>query len=114
MVFAVAKEDLAEGSIRQRIARLLEEAREPLSAEDIARDLDIEVEEVYLHLVHVAKTVRRSSSGRKSLLMVPPRCRKCGYVFKDLDKPKKPSRCPKCKSEWIEPPRFIIRDVENI
>lgn len=110
----MTKEDSVEGSIRQRIARLLEEAKEPLSAEDIARDLGIEVEEVYLHLAHVAKTVRRLSSGRKLLLMMPPRCRKCGYIFKDLDKPKKPSRCPRCKFEWIEPPRFIIRDVENV
>jgi hypothetical protein len=105
---------LEEGSIRQRIIKLLSEATEPMTAEDIARVLDIDVSEVYMHLEHVAKTVRRSSGGEKALLMIPPRCRKCGYVFKDLDKPKKPSRCPRCKSEWIEPPRFIIKSVDEV
>lgn len=107
-------EDYVGGSIRQKIAKLLEEVEAPLSAEDIAYSVGIDVEEVYAHLPHVAKTIRRSSGGRKSLLMVPPRCRKCGYVFKDLDRPKKPSKCPKCRSEWIEPPRFIIRSAEDV
>ncbi|MEM2810799.1 MAG: transcriptional regulator, partial [Candidatus Korarchaeum sp.] len=44
-----------------------------------------------------------------TLLMEPPQCRKCGYIFKDLKKPRKPSKCPKCGSEWISPPRFTIR-----
>ncbi|MEM4718310.1 MAG: transcriptional regulator, partial [Desulfurococcaceae archaeon] len=38
----------------------------------------------------------------------PPTCRKCGFVFKDLKRPRKPSKCPSCKSEWITPPRFLI------
>ncbi|MEL9940211.1 MAG: transcriptional regulator [Ignisphaera sp.] len=99
-------------SIRERIARFLEEAREPVSADEIANIFELDVKDVYIHLEHIAKSIRRKSGNRKALLMVPPRCRKCGYVFKDLEKPKKPSRCPKCKSEWIEPPRFIIASVQ--
>jgi predicted Zn-ribbon and HTH transcriptional regulator len=95
---------------RERIIELLRSAREPLTAEDIVRilGLEIPVREVYEHLLHIAKTIRSKSQGREVLLMEPPVCRKCGYVFRDLDKPKKPSRCPRCKSEWISPPRFII------
>ncbi|MEM4789267.1 MAG: hypothetical protein QXV06_05695, partial [Ignisphaera sp.] len=100
-----------DGSIRQRMVKLLESVEEPITAEDIARNLDIDVDDVYIHLAHLAKTVRRLSNGKKALLMVPPMCRRCGYVFKDLDKPKKPSKCPKCKSEWIEHPRFVIRGI---
>jgi predicted Zn-ribbon and HTH transcriptional regulator len=97
-------------TIRERIIELLRSAREPLTAEDIVRilGLEIPVREVYEHLLHIAKTIRSKSQGREVLLMEPPVCRKCGYVFRDLDKPKKPSRCPRCKSEWISPPRFII------
>jgi predicted Zn-ribbon and HTH transcriptional regulator len=102
---------LEEGSIRQRILKLLSESEEPLTAEDIARIFEIDVDEVYEHLEHIAKSVKRLYGGEKALLMLPPRCRKCGYVFKGLEKPKKPSRCPKCKSEWIEPPRFIVKSV---
>lgn len=100
-----------EGSLRERIAKLLENSREPLTAEDIARFFEIDIDDVYLHLAHIAKSVRRLSRGKKYLFMIPPRCRKCGFLFKDLDKPKKPSRCPRCKSEWIEPPRFTIREI---
>jgi len=41
--------------------------------------------------------------------MVPPTCKTCGYVFKDLDRPKRPSRCPRCRSERISSPLFIIQ-----
>lgn len=108
----VASDEELSSSIRQRMIKLLESVEEPITAEDIARNLDIDVDDVYIHLAHLAKTVRRLSSGKKALLMVPPKCRKCGYVFKDLDKPKKPSKCPRCKSEWIEHPRFAIREIE--
>ncbi|MEM1526155.1 MAG: transcriptional regulator [Ignisphaera sp.] len=108
----ITDEEHLYGSIRQRMVKLLESIEEPITAEDIASSLDIDVNNVYIHLAHLAKTVRRSSSGKKALLMVPPRCRECGYIFKDLDKPKKPSKCPRCRSERIEHPRFIIRETE--
>jgi predicted Zn-ribbon and HTH transcriptional regulator len=97
-------------TIREKIIEVLKTTSEPLAAEDIIRILgvDISVRDVYEHLIHVAKSVRSRSQGREVLLMEPPVCKKCGYVFKDLDKPKKPSKCPRCKSEWISPPRFII------
>lgn len=100
------------GSIRERIARFLEESGEPISAEDIARFFDIDIGEVYIHLEHIAKSIRRESNNSRALLMIPPRCRKCGYIFKDLEKPKKPSRCPRCKGERIEPPRFTIKPIQ--
>lgn len=108
----MAIEDLYE-STRKRITRFLEEIKEPVSAEDIARAFELEVSDVYIHLEHIAKSIRRESGNKKILLMIPPRCRKCGYIFKDLEKPKKPSRCPKCKSEWIEPPRFTVKSPES-
>jgi len=97
-------------TIRERIIEILKSTRAPLTAEEIIRALgvDIPVRDVYEHLSHIAKTVRSRSQGREVLLMEPPVCRKCGYVFRDLDKPKKPTKCPRCKSEWISPPRFII------
>jgi predicted Zn-ribbon and HTH transcriptional regulator len=101
-----------EGSLRERIAKFLESTEEPLTAEAIAQIFGIDVKDIYIHLTHIAKSVHRLSNGKKKLLMIPPRCKKCGYIFKDLDKPKKPSRCPRCKSEWIESPKFIIKELE--
>ena len=98
-------------TIRERIARLLEETEHPLSAEEIAGIIGLDphrdVRVVYEHIRHVSKTVFRRSGGRLQVFMVPPRCRECGYVFR-LETPRKPSKCPRCGSQRIEPPRFII------
>lgn len=61
--------------------------------------------EVYEHLEHLAK-----SSKRKDfiLIIIPPRCKSCGYVF-DSEKIKRPTKCPICKSEKIDSPKFLIR-----
>lgn len=98
-------------TIREKIIRILEESSTPLSASEIASLLGLDPSDrklVYEALSHIAKTIRRKSSGSKHLVMIPPHCKKCGYVFKDLDKPRKPSKCPRCKSERIEEPRFAI------
>lgn len=99
---------------RERIEDLLKKAGRPLTVEEIISSLSLEVtnKEVYEHIAHIAKSVRARSGGKLALFMEPPYCRKCGYVFKELDKPKKPSRCPRCKSEWIASPRFIISEAD--
>ena len=98
-------------SLRERIIKLLRESREALSVDDILHYFGLRPscrDEVYNHLSHIAKTVRQKSRGSENLIMMPPKCKVCGYIFKDLDKPKKPSKCPKCRSERIEKPRFKI------
>ncbi len=103
-----------DDTVRRRIMKLLEETDTPLTVNEIVAILDLNLTptEVYGHLRHIARTVRRSSGGRKALLMKPPVCRSCGYVFSDMTgRPRKPSKCPKCHSEWIEPPAFIIREA---
>ncbi len=99
---------------RERILRLLLESRRPLSAAEIASLVGLDPARseklVYEHLKHIAKTLRRRRGGRYVLYMVPPRCRDCGYVFTDLDEPRRPSKCPRCRSQRIEPPRFYIEE----
>ncbi|BCU69267.1 transcriptional regulator [Stygiolobus caldivivus] len=91
---------------REKIIILLKYSDYPLTAKEIKERLCIENEKiVYEHLLHIAKSLKRKNM---QLIVYLPKCRKCGYVF-NLEKPKKPSKCPKCKSEDIEPPRFLIR-----
>jgi len=100
---------------REKIARILRESPQPLTAEDVIAVLGSEAlthKDVYEHLKHIAKTVK--SKRGEVLVMVPPRCRSCGFTFKDLDKPKKPSKCPKCKSERISPPTFKIVSRDQV
>mgnify|MGYP000551247459 CR=1 FL=1 len=99
-------------TLREKIMKLLSETKEPLSVDEICCILNLPLSErdrVYESLIHIAKTIRRQSKGKKQLLMVPPQCRNCGFIFKNLNKPKKPSKCPKCKSQRIDPPKFIIK-----
>ena len=95
------------GTRRERIIEVLLSSGVPLTVEAIieAAGLDMKPRDVYEELEHIRKTLRRQ--GIK-LTMVPPECRKCGYVFKDREKLSKPSRCPRCKSERISPPLFYV------
>ena len=78
--------------------------KEELTVKEICYKLDIDPKrekEIYGILKKVAKVVRNKG---KNLMMSPPKCKKCGFEMSKL----KVSRCPKCKSEWIEPARFKI------
>ncbi len=101
-------------TLREKIKNLLIKTHKPLTVDEIASELDVEkidVKIIYEHLRHVAKTIRRESKGSLMLYMLPPKCRNCGYVFKNLSKPKKPSKCPRCGSQRIDPPKFIIMEA---
>ncbi len=85
-----------------------------MTVDEISSAIGVEVNarELYEHLVHIAKSIRARSGGREYLAMDPPFCRKCGYVFRDLDKPRKPSRCPRWRNPLASTPRFIILSVD--
>ena len=54
--------------------------------------------------------IEKSASSEYKLLVNPPECEACGFVFRK-DKKKRPSRCPQCKSERITEP--TVRLVEK-
>lgn len=89
---------------REKILRLLVESDAPLSVDQISQLLELDQRDVLEDLRHIARSLQKS--GRQ-LIMAPPRCLKCGYVF-SLDKPKKPSRCPRCRGERISSPSFMV------
>ncbi|MCD6510386.1 MAG: transcriptional regulator [Thermoprotei archaeon] len=98
-----------EGTLRKRITAILEENEEPLTVDDIITRLGLRPYHkrlVYGSLSHIAKSIRRSGG---ILMMRAPYCLNCGYVFTDLKRIRKPSRCPRCKSERIAPPTFMIK-----
>lgn len=58
------------------------------------------------HLEHL----RKSSAGAGERLEVEPAmCLGCNFTFDRRERFAKPSRCPKCRSERIDAPRFRIR-----
>ncbi len=91
------------------VIEVLLKHREGLTAKEICYALGLEPSrenEVYSAIMKAVKVLKRKGF---ELVMIPPQCRKCGFRF---DKPKV-SRCPKCKSEWIEPARFSIREIKR-
>lgn len=93
---------------RETIAELLERSNHPLTAQEICEMLDIKKRSiVYEDIEHISKSVKREN---KELLIRPAICGKCQFVFKVGKSVKEPSKCPKCKSQWILSPAFTIRD----
>ncbi len=77
---------------------------EPQSALELSRQLSIPEKEVYSHLQHLA---RAPGEGRR-FRVIPAVCRKCGFTFTKRERLTPPSRCPVCKSQSLQRPRFAI------
>jgi len=90
---------------RQRLARWLE--RDEYDFEELRAALRVPVKALEEHLRHL----ERSARGRGQRLRVaPPRCRDCGFDFPGRGgrRLRAPGRCPKCRGERIDPPRFHL------
>jgi len=86
---------------RQEIIKFLEE--QPMSINQIANLYKTKTEEILEDIPHIKKTIHP-----KKLKIIPAVCKKCGFVFKERTKLRAPSKCPRCRSEWISEPLFKI------
>lgn len=93
-------------TVRQEIVSLL--AQQTLSAKEISPQVRISEKEVYSHLEHIQRTLKKE----QKLIITPAECRKCGFVFKKRDRLKKPGKCPVCHGELIQEPLFFIKTGE--
>src|SRR5581483_7418042 len=87
---------------RARLRDLLFSADEGLSLEDLERALDARRSTVLADLEHLRLSFKHKDA---TLLMVPPTCTQCGFVFR-LDTPRAPTKCPCCKSRALSAPIF--------
>ncbi|MFC7185599.1 transcriptional regulator [Halorubrum yunnanense] len=90
---------------RERIAETLREG--PATATDLGESLSLPTPAVYEHVEHVSRSIADDGADEE-FLVAPPECRDCGFDRFD-DPVNEPSRCPKCKSERIDEPAFVIR-----
>lgn len=91
-------------TVRRRLQSVLEGP--PVSAREISQALSIPERAVDEHLAHVRRSLEREG---KRLVIDPPECRRCGYVFEQRRRTRKPGRCPSCKATSIAPPLFSAR-----
>ena len=87
---------------REQIIEVL--AKEEKSAQQLANDFKVELFEILEDLKHIKHSVKP-----RKLKIKPAQCKKCGFKFEERSKVKKPSKCPRCKSEWIMTPLFKIQ-----
>ncbi len=97
--------DPAVATVRQQLVSLLELGG--YSFEDLRRQLGTAKAALEEDLRHVEKSLR--AAGRR-LEVQPARCLACGFLFRDRAEKHfhPPSRCPKCRSERVEEPRFSM------
>lgn len=94
---------------RQAILRHL--ARGPHSARDLATLLGIREPDVVSHLEHLERSLRR---GPRRLVVEPARCLACGYGFPGRRRLSRPSACPACRRQQIEPPLFALEGGDGV
>lgn len=92
----------ANATTRERIAEYLRERT--AAAGTIATEFGVATDDALSHVEHIARSLDGTD---EQLLVAPPECRDCGFAGFD-DPANRPSRCPECRSEAIEEPRFRI------
>lgn len=79
-----------------------------VSVNELAGRLGKPEREIEEHLPHIAQSLSRDPERR--LVMEPAACLSCRFQFRGRARVKRPSRCPRCRSESISPPRYGIEE----
>ncbi|WP_448873020.1 transcriptional regulator [Desulfobulbus propionicus] len=95
-------------TIRQQLIRYLE--TNPCGVRELSQALHQSEKEIYDHLAHVERSLR--AEGRR-LVVEPPVCLHCGFVFTGRTRPTSPGRCPRCKKTRIRRPRYHISAADK-
>ncbi|MGH0036877.1 MAG: transcriptional regulator [Myxococcota bacterium] len=93
-------------TVRRRLARWL--AERDCDFEELRSALALSASRLESELRHVQRSAR-GAGGR--LHVEPPRCRACGFAFPGRESRHlhPPGRCPRCRSQRIDPPVFRLR-----
>jgi len=96
-------------TLRQAIVKYLEEG--PCTARDLSQLIGIREKEVVPHLEHIQKSLRTS---KRKLIVQPAVCLSCSYVFKNRTRLTRPSACPRCRNQQIDPPVFSLTSPNEL
>ncbi|MBS3121526.1 transcriptional regulator [Candidatus Woesearchaeota archaeon] len=86
---------------RQEIIQMLEHGQ--MSLYQIAGYFKVELFEIEEDLEHIQVSIRP-----RKLKRIPSQCKQCHFVFKERTKFRTPTKCPKCRSEWITDAMFYV------
>ena len=103
---AKARDDAPPERTQTAREAMLELLRErTLTLRELSQCASLSEREIATHLPHLERSLRVQG---ESLVIEPARCLACNFDFSRRTRFSAPSRCPACKSERIEPPRFRI------
>lgn len=86
---------------REKIIEMLQQQK--YTAQHMANFFETTLKEILEDLAHIGKSIKP-----KKLKTIPAYCKSCNFIFREREKVSKPSKCPKCRSEWIEAQMFWI------
>ena len=89
-------------TLRKQLMDVL--SRELRSVSSLARELGLSRGEVDDALRHMIRSAR--AAGHR-IVVVPARCRSCGFTFGD-DKLTRPGKCPSCRASRIFEPQISV------
>jgi predicted Zn-ribbon and HTH transcriptional regulator len=89
-------------TLRKQLLEVL--STEPRSVSRLARELRLPRADVEDALRHMIRSAR--AAGHR-IVVVPARCRSCGFTF-DEDKLTKPGKCPSCRESRIFEPQISV------
>jgi len=89
-------------TLRKHLIEVL--SAEPRSVSRLARELRLPRADVEDALRHMLRSAR--AAGHR-IVVVPARCRSCGFTF-DEDKLTKPGKCPRCRESRIFEPQISL------
>jgi len=76
-----------------------------LTAREMSVRVGVPEKQVAGHLEHLRRSLK---AGGERLRVDPPRCLDCGFSFRKRERLSRPSRCPVCRGERLDPPRFAL------
>lgn len=78
--------------------------RGPATLCELARELGLRDREAAEHLAHALRSLGRE----ERLSEEPAECLDCGFAFRKRERLGTPGRCPRCRSERIQPAVFRV------
>lgn len=91
-------------TLRQQIVKLLQQRT--VSAKELSMAIGLPEKQVFHHLEHIQRSFQQQ---KEQLCIEPAVCKKCGFVFQKRQRFRKPGKCPACRGQAIEEPRFSLR-----
>ena len=89
-------------TVRKLLLELL--TAEPRSVSSLARELGLSRGDLEKNLHHMIRSARAAGHH---IIVIPARCRSCGFVF-DEGRLTKPGKCPSCRESRIFEPQIRV------